>query len=63
MGTRDLKGANDEVANHGFGTSEGVYSLSMTVSLQGVTPSVIRETGNNSDRFCPCLMNQYFSGS
>jgi hypothetical protein len=58
-----LKGANDEVTNYGFGTSEGVYSLSMTVSLQGIAAKVIRKTGNNSDRFCPCLMNQNLSCS
>jgi hypothetical protein len=63
MGTRDLKGANDEVANYRFGTGEGVYSLSMAVSDKGITTRIIRETGNNCDRFCLCLMNQHFSGS
>jgi hypothetical protein len=37
VGTRNLKGADDEVANYSFGTSEGVYSLSVTVSDEGVT--------------------------
>jgi hypothetical protein len=61
VGTRNLKGADDEVANYSFGTSEGVYSLSVTVSDEGVTTQIIREAGNNGDRFCLCLMNQNLS--
>jgi hypothetical protein len=61
VGTRNLKGADDEVANYSFGPSEGVYSLSVTVSDEGVTTRIIREAGNNCDRFCLCLMNQNLS--
>jgi hypothetical protein len=61
MGAGDLKGANDEVADYRFGTRQGVYALSVTVRLQGVAARVIRKTGNNCDRFCPCLINQDFS--
>jgi hypothetical protein len=61
MGTRNLKGADDKMANNGFGTSEGVYSLSVTISDEGITTQIIGETGNNCDRICPCLMNQNLS--
>jgi hypothetical protein len=63
MSARDLKGTHDEVADYGFGTGKGVYSPSVTVSLQGITTCIIGEPGNNSDRICPCLLNQYISGS
>jgi hypothetical protein len=57
MSARDLKGTHDEVTNDSLGTGQGVYSLSVAVRLQGFATCIIRETGNYSDRICPCLMN------
>jgi hypothetical protein len=51
------------MANYRFRAGKGVYSLSMTVRLQGITARVIWETGNYCDRVCSCLMNQGVCGS